>query len=79
MKVLVKNQMGMMKSVKVGFSWTTFFFGILVPLFRGDGKWFIIMLIANVMTVGLANFVFIFKYNEWYLNDLREKGYKIVE
>ena len=79
MKVLVKNEMGMMKSVKVGFSWTTFFFGVFVPLFRGDVKWFLIMLVANICTFGLAQFLFIFKYNEWYLNDLKEKGYKVVQ
>lgn len=35
------------KQVKVGFSWTTFFFGFFVPLFRGDIKWFLIMLLTQ--------------------------------
>lgn len=30
------NRRGDIKQVKTGFSWTTFFFGVLVPIFRMD-------------------------------------------
>lgn len=75
----MRNEHGAIKKVKAGFSWTTFFFGVLVPLFRGDFKWFLVMIVANLFTVGLANFIFIFKYNSWYISDLQDKGYKIVK
>jgi hypothetical protein len=82
--VNLKNESGLTKEVKVGFSWTTFFFGIFVPLIRGDIKWAAIMLgvalLAGVFTAGIGSFVvmvvFAFKYNELYIKDLIEKGYK---
>lgn len=58
-----------------GFSWTTLFFGCLVPLWRGDWPWFAIMLLAQVLTVGLASLVFCFVYNRIYTRSLLEKGY----
>lgn len=64
----------------VGFSWTTFFFGFFVPLFRGDWKWFFIMLVAGILTAGLSNIVFCFIYNKIYTRDLLEsKGYEAAD
>ena len=36
------------RTVKVGWSWPTFFFGFLVPLFRGNLKWVAIILASNL-------------------------------
>ncbi|NCB20038.1 MAG: DUF2628 domain-containing protein, partial [Bacteroidia bacterium] len=36
MNVRLINNQGLEKDCPVGFSWTTLFFGFLVPLFRGD-------------------------------------------
>ena len=76
MKRMMKNEIGQVKVVKEGFSWTMLFFGIFVPLYRGDWKWFLIILIANIFTYGWASVVFAFIYNKIYINDLLEKGYK---
>lgn len=76
MKRMMKNEIGQVKIVKEGFSWTMLFFGIFVPLYRGDWKWFLIILIANIFTYGWASVVFAFIYNKIYINDLLEKGYK---
>ena len=79
MKRMMKNEVGQIKVVKEGFSWTMLFFGIFVPLYRGDWKWFLIILIANIFTYGWASVVFAFIYNKIYINDLLEKGYKFQE
>ena len=76
MKRTMKNEIGQVKIVKEGFSWTMLFFGIFVPLYRGDWKWFLIILIANIFTYGWSSVVFAFIYNKIYINDLLEKGYK---
>lgn len=84
MKVKLKNNVGVTKEVKSGFSWTTFFFGFFPALIRGDLKWAIIMfIIAAVVgsfTFGLGawipGIIFSFVYNKIYIKELLEKGYQ---
>ncbi|MCF1784218.1 DUF2628 domain-containing protein [Lactobacillus mulieris] len=71
------------KQCKVGFSWTMFFFGFWVPLFRGDWKWLIIMLLLDIIgifTLGLvtaiANIAMAFLYNKFYVEDLTKQGFE---
>ena len=66
---------GMVKECKVGFSWTTLFFGIFVPLVRGDIKWMLVMLVVGILTFSLSWLVFPFVYNKIYIKALLEKGY----
>lgn len=83
MHVRLINAVGVAKEVKVGFSWTTLFFGFFPALFRGDLKWAVIMFIASavvgVFTFGLGAWVpgiiFSFIYNQMYIKELLEKGY----
>jgi hypothetical protein len=84
MHVRLVNPSGAIKDVKVGFSWTTFFFGFFPALFRGDLKWAVIMFITSVLigifTVGFGAWVpgiiFSFIYNKMYIKELLEKGYR---
>lgn len=76
MRGTLQNEVGIIKNIKIGFSWTTLFFGLFVPLVRGDWKWFLIILIASVVTCGISNIVFCFIYNKIYINELLEKGFK---
>ncbi|MGG7078651.1 DUF2628 domain-containing protein [Clostridium sardiniense] len=78
MKVLLQNDSGLRKEVKQGFSWTTFFFGGFVPLFRGDLKWFIIMWILALISFGISWLVMPFIYNKKYMEGLMMKGFKVV-
>lgn len=63
------------KEAPIGFSWTTLFFGIFVPLLRGDIKWFIISLALAFFTFGISWLIFPFLYNKQYVKDLVSKGY----
>ena len=78
MIVTLENQAGLRKQVKDGFSWTTLFFGCLVPLIRGDIKWFAIMFILAIITCGISWLVMPFIYNKKYVEDLMMKGFKVV-
>ncbi len=87
MKVILKHESGLVKEVKKGFSWTFFFFGLFVPLIRGDLKWAIIMLLlqalAGAFTFGIGalvvSLIFAFIYNKIYIKGLLEKGYRPTE
>lgn len=87
MKIIMKNEAGMVKEVKKGFSWTTFFFGVFVPLLRGDLKWAAILfftgLLLGIVSGGILTWipgmVMSFMYNKLYMKDLYEKGYRPVE
>ena len=65
------------KEAPVGFSWTSLMFGAFVPLFRADWGWFFIMLVANVITWGLAGILFGFIYNRIYIQNMLKKGFKV--
>jgi hypothetical protein len=83
MHVRLKNAAGGLKNAKLGFSWTTFFFGFFPALFRGDLKWAAIMFITSVVvgifTLGIGawipGIIFSFIYNNMYIKELLEKGY----
>ena len=74
---------GEKKKARTGFSWTSFFWGAWVPLFRQDWKWLAIMgpiqFVLGFFTFGIASTVvcimMAIKYNGWHLNDLQAKGF----
>ncbi len=75
MNIHLTNNIGLIKECKTGFSWTNFFFGFFTPLFRGDWKWMLIMIICALFSRGLSWLVFPFIYNKLYINDLLSKGF----
>ncbi len=62
---------GLIKECPEGFSWTTFFFNGLVPLFRGMWGTFAIIF----FTFGFAGYYYMFAINKIYATFLMEKGY----
>ena len=84
---LVNKNTNVVKEVPEGYSWTTFFFGFLPALFRGDLKWAAIIFIAalaiGAITLGFGGLlvgpIFGFFYNKVYTRDLIEKGYEPVD
>ncbi|WP_125762260.1 DUF2628 domain-containing protein [Companilactobacillus hulinensis] len=81
---LINRHTREVKNVKVGFSWTEFFWGFWPAAFRGDWKWFFIIILADIVlgvfTWGggslLINFIFAFFYNKLYVKDLLNKGFE---
>lgn len=63
------------KSAPIGFSWTVLFFGFLPPLFRGDIKWGLIILLFWLLSAGLTNIVFSFIYNKLFVKEMMAEGY----
>jgi hypothetical protein len=84
LKARLKNDAGVTKEVKIGFSWTTFFWGFFPALFRGDLKWAAIMFITaaavGAFTLGfgawIPGIIFSFMYNKINIKELLEKGYR---
>ena len=76
--VLRNPQTHQIKRAPVGFSWTTFFFGLFPALFRGDFKWLFIQFGASLVTFGLSAWVFAFMYNKFYFQGLLKQGYLVV-
>lgn len=83
MITLKHRESGLIKKCVTGFSWTTFFLGLIVPLLRGDLKWAAILFalgaIIGVPTFGIGVFgvhtVFAFVYNKIYIRGLMSRGF----
>lgn len=83
--ILFKNSFGEMKTAPVGFSWTSFFFGWIVPVFRADWKnfaiWLGLSILVALLTAGLGTIIVpivqAFIYNKWYIKDLVKAGYTV--
>jgi hypothetical protein len=75
-KVKLKNKVGVVKELKVGFSWTTFFFGGWVALFRGQWgevvKWWLL----NPITIGIWGICQCWTANKKHVISYIEKGYE---
>lgn len=80
------KESGLIKEGFYGFSWTTFFFGFIPALFRGDFLTFIVGVIVAlpfaIVTDGISN-IFValiwgFMYNKYYTRKLLERGYEFA-
>lgn len=77
MVVTMKNDAGLTRQVKVGFSWTAFFFGPFPFLFgRGMPLQFLVWLIVGLITFGLGIIYLWFAINKMTAKNYLEKGYK---
>ena len=82
--VIVHKESGIKKNCFVGYSWTYFFFGFFVPIFRGEISIGIFHLIFSIVTLGVFQLVMPFLYNKqasirlllncWELNDSEENN-----
>lgn len=76
MKIQLKHSVSnSLKEVKYGFSWSSLFFGPIIPLLRGDIIWCILWFVLTGSTVLLFWMIFPFIYNKLYLKKLLSSGY----
>ena len=84
-KINVKhNESGIQKNCFVGYSWTYFFFGFFVPIFRGEISTGVFHFILSLVTFGIFQLIMPFLYNKqystrllnnsWSLNDSEENN-----
>lgn len=66
---------GVTKEVKVGFSWTTLFFGWWVPLLRG----MVGHALLGIVTFNLASLYYMFAINRLYAQKLAADGWVVHE
>lgn len=80
MSATLVHKSGLRQTVPTGLSWTSFFFGILVPLCRGDMVTFGVSLLVIIVTVGCGvPFVWFYLficYNHRFLMSQVEKGWQ---
>lgn len=81
--VMKKQETGQIKDGFTGFSWTYFFFGFFVPLFRGDQTQAIVMhLLLSVVgwfTLNIPQLVMAFLYNKQYTVRLITDGFRFAD
>ena len=78
MRVHFKNSAGLLREVKVGFSWTSFFFGPLPFFFRGIPLQGLAWIVAALLTCGLTNIYLWFTINKKTAQHYLENGYRPV-
>tara|TARA_B100000686_G_C16648335_1_gene894120 strand:- start:235 stop:552 length:318 start_codon:yes stop_codon:yes gene_type:complete len=78
-KIKIKHEKSaMIKDGYYGFSWTYFFFGWLVPLFRGELGVGALHLLFTIVTLGIWQIFLCFLYNKQYMTRMLTAGWKIV-
>jgi hypothetical protein len=76
---LINPQNGIVKKGFVGFSWTTFLFGGLPALFRGDFVMGLVFIVLQFLTWGVSGLILAFFYNKQYTLKLIESGYVLAD
>ena len=78
-KILIKHkESGMMETGKYGFSWTYFFFGFFVPLFRGEIGVGALHFLFAFVTLGLWQLIVSFLYNKQYMTRMMTNGWELA-
>lgn len=78
--VLIKHQQsGLVKKGYVGYCWTYFFFGWLVPTFRGEIGIGILHLILTTFTFGFFQIVMPFLYNKQFMTRQLIAGWQLSD
>ena len=71
------KESGMEKKCYVGYSWTYYFFGFLVPITRGEISRGLFHLLFSLVTVGIFQLVMPFLYNKQASTRLLTSGWEL--
>ena len=78
MHVQLKNNNGIVKEVKIGFSWTILLFGGLPFLFRGMPVWALSIFISSFFCCWIPSIIMAFIGNRITASYYLENGYKKI-
>lgn len=79
-KVRIKHEpSGMMREGYFGFSWTYFFFGAFVPMFRGEIGVGCLHMIFNIFSFGIWQIIVCWLYNKQYMTRMLQNGWSLDE
>ena len=74
--VLLKHKdSGIRKTARLGWSWTYYYFGFLVPIFRGEITIAVLHLVITIFTLGLFQVIWSFLYNKQHMTRLLTSGW----
>ncbi len=79
-KVLIKHRAsGLIKYGYFGWSWTYYFFGWFVPIFRGEIGIGMLHLLISLFTFGLFQVIMSFLYNKQYMTRMLVNGWELAD
>ena len=78
MIVQIQTENGVIRDIKVGFSWTSFFFGSFPFLFRGMPMSYFSWTLAGISTFGIMFIILWFSINKLTALYYIDKGYKPI-
>ena len=70
---------GIKKTARLGWSWTYYYFGFLVPIFRGEITIGVLHLVITFCTFGLFQIVWSFLYNKQHITRLLTSGWVLAD
>ena len=75
--ILRNKDSGVGKTARLGWSWTYFYFGFWVPLFRGEIGIAALHLLFTLITFGLFQPIWSFLYNKQHITRLLTNGWEV--
>jgi hypothetical protein len=70
---------GIKKTARLGWSWTYYYFGFLVPIFRGEITIGALHLVITFCTFGLFQIIWSFLYNKQHITRLLTSGWVLAD
>ena len=77
--LLRHQQSGIRKVARLGWSWTYYYFGFLVPVFRGEILIGVLHLVITIFTFGLFQIIWSFLYNKQHMTRLLTTGWTLAD